>query len=246
MDEKKIIGKNALAYYDSLLKNLLNNKVEKETGKGLSTNDLTDELKEKILKAGESSFSGAYADLSGKPAIDGNELSAKSTAESLGLAKSTDIPTDYLTEADLKGYAKTSELPDVSKFQTAEQVEETLSGKNYATETFVTDKGYQTASDVSSSIESATTDMATQTWVNSQIANLNKKEVVTSTEQMTDENTIYLLSNEGVGNNIYDEYIVVSGKPEKIGTTEVDLSGYVKSADLTEITNEEIDAIVNG
>ena len=88
--------------------------------------------------------------------------------------------------------------------------------------------------------------MATQTWVNSQMANLNKKEVVTGTEQMTDENTIYLLSNEGAGNNIYDEYIVVNGKPEKIGTTEVDLSGYVKSADLTEITNEEIDSIVNG
>ena len=62
---------------------------------------------------------------------------------------------------------------------------------------------------------------------------------------MTDENTIYLMSNSGAGNNVYDEYIVVEGTPEKIGTTEVDLTGYLREEDLTELTNEEIDEIFN-
>lgn len=46
---------------------------------------------------------------------------------------------------------------------------------------------------------------------------------------------IYLKSNSGSGDNAYDEYIWVvngeSGAYEKIGTTAVDLSGYLKSAD---------------
>ncbi len=33
---------------------------------------------------------------------------------------------------------------------------------------------------------------------------------------MTDANTIYLISNEGTGSNIYDEYIVVNGTAEKL------------------------------
>ena len=86
--------------------------------------------------------------------------------------------------------------------------------------------------------------MATKTYVTQQLANINKKQVVSSTEEMTDENTIYLLANEGSGNNVYDEYIVYNGTPEKIGTTEVDLTNYVKDTDLVAITNGEIDEIV--
>ena len=39
--------------------------------------------------------------------------------------------------------------------------------------------------------------------------------------------TIYLKSNGGSSGNSYDEYLYVNGAWEKIGTTEVDLSGYV-------------------
>ena len=58
---------------------------------------------------------------------------------------------------------------------------------------------------------------------------------------MTDTNTIYLIANEGTGNNIYDEYIVVNGTAEKVGTTEVDLTGYAKITDFVAVTNSEID-----
>lgn len=69
----------------------LNNKVDKVAGKGLSTNDLTDELLEKLNNAGDSSFSGAYSDLTGKPTLDGTEITGTLTSEGLGLAKKTEV-----------------------------------------------------------------------------------------------------------------------------------------------------------
>ena len=66
---KKYVGSNALLYVTNKLKTLIGGKVDKVDGKGLSTNDLTDELKAKILAAGDSSFSGDYNDLTNKPTI---------------------------------------------------------------------------------------------------------------------------------------------------------------------------------
>jgi hypothetical protein len=67
--------------------------------------------------------------------------------------------------------------------------------------------------------------------------------VVTELPTTGEAGVIYLMSNGGKTGNIYDEYIWVTDKFEKIGTTEVDLSGYVKDADLVAITNTEIDAM---
>lgn len=55
---------------------------------------------------------------------------------------------------------------------------------------------------------------------------------------------IYLLSNSGGAPNVYDEYIYVNSAFEKIGTTAVDLSGYLLTADLVAVTNLEIDTIL--
>lgn len=67
----KAIDLEALKHYDQKRQQehqaALNNKVDKVNGKGLSTNDLTDELLQKINNAGDSSFSGNYDDLTGKP-----------------------------------------------------------------------------------------------------------------------------------------------------------------------------------
>lgn len=208
MAEKKYLDNDGLSHFWLLLKEKLTGKVDKEykTGsqseyKVLSDNNLTNELLEKINNAGDSSFTGNYDDLSGKPQINGHELvTGNNSLDSLGIA------------------TKVSQLQNDSNFQTNEQVQ--------------------------AQITSATTDMATKTYVTQQLANINKKQVVSSTAEMTDENTIYLLANEGFGNNIYDEYIVYNGTPEKIGTTEVDLTNYVKNTDLVAITNVEIDEIV--
>ena len=60
--------------------------------------------------------------------------------------------------------------------------------------------------------------------------------------------TIYLISHGGSGQNVYDEYAWISSTNsfEKLGTTDVDLSGYVQSSDLGNISNSTIDAIVAG
>ena len=52
----------------------------------------------------------------------------------------------------------------------------------------------------------------------------------------------YLIANSGSGQNAYDEYIWVNEKFEKLGTRELDLSGYLKASDMAAITNAEIDA----
>ena len=61
------LGSNAVLYLLQKIKTALGTKVDKVEGKGLSTNDLTDELRQKILNAGDSSFSGQYSDLIGAP-----------------------------------------------------------------------------------------------------------------------------------------------------------------------------------
>ena len=62
-------------------------------------------------------------------------------------------------------------------------------------------------------------------------------EVVASLPASGNAGTIYLVSNSGTGQNIYDEYVwlTASSRWEKIGTTDVDLSGYAKTADLGDL-----------
>lgn len=61
---------------------------------------------------------------------------------------------------------------------------------------------------------------------------------------------IYLVPNTGATGNVYDEFIWcdVNGSGtmgfEKIGTTAIDLSGYMLKTDIVAVTNAEIDVIV--
>ena len=126
---------------------------------------------------------------------------------------------------DLKKVATSGSYNDLSNKPTIPTVPTKLSA-------FTNDSGYQNASQVSSAITEA---MAGITGIDYQI--------VSSLPATGVKGTIYLLSHGGKAPNIYDEYIYVSNSFEKIGTTDVDLSGYVKSADMTEITDTEIDAL---
>ena len=94
--------------------------------------------------------------------------------------------------------------------------------------------GYQTASQV-------------QTAINTAISGITgiDYQIVSSLPTTGNKGTIYLLANSSSETqNIYDEYIYVNSKWEKIGTTAVDLSDYIKEEDLVKITNAEIDTIV--
>lgn len=67
-------------------------------------------------------------------------------------------------------------------------------------------------------------------------------EVVSSLPTTGVAGKFYLVANSGSGQNIYDEYVWVNEKFEKLGTRDIDLSGYMKTSDMTAITNTEIDA----
>jgi hypothetical protein len=58
-----------------------------------------------------------------------------------------------------------------------------------------------------------------------------------------DSGYIYLVPISGGSNNAYKEYIFVNNSYECIGTTEVDLTGYMKTTDLVEFTTDEINSI---
>ena len=102
------------------------------------------------------------------------------------------------------------------------------------------DSGFQDSQDVQDAIDAALADI---TGIDFQ--------VVQSLPQSGEKGVIYLVPNSGTGTNTYDEYIWVepSGGTahfEKIGSTDVDLSGYWSKTELVAITTAEIDTIVNG
>ena len=102
-----------------------------------------------------------------------------------------------------------------------------------------------TASAGTNDTQIATTAFVT-TAVNSAIGSITglSFEIVASLPATGVAGTIYLMSNGGSGQNIYDEYVWLasSSKFEKIGTTDVDLSNYISTSDR--ITNTQIDTIV--
>lgn len=91
-----IVTKNTFLYFWSKLKLLLNNKVDKEAGKGLSTNDLTDALVTKINNA--SDFDGNYNSLTNKPSINSIEIAGAKSLADLGIQPAG----NYQTEAQVR------------------------------------------------------------------------------------------------------------------------------------------------
>ena len=92
----------------------------------------------------------------------------------------------------------------------------------------------------------------TKEEVQSLISALNSVSLkkVDSLPESGDSNVIYLVPKSGSGNDIYDEYIYIDGKPEHIGSTQVDLSNYVQEAPLDGKTygrkNEAWEEVVSG
>ena len=215
--------------------------------KVLSDNNLTDDLKQKILNAGDSSFDGQYTSLTGKPSIEGHELaSGNQTAASLGLATPSDIST---ATADM------------------------------ATQTWVTEKGYQTSTQVQQAVTTATADMATQTWVTGQnyatTSNVNTlisqavSTVYTPKGSLADISTLTTLAASGKVGDVYNisseftttaDFVEGASKVYPAGTNivlveveetkkwdvlagSIDTSNFVLKTDLVAITETEIDQI---
>ena len=321
---KKFLDENGLLYYDGKIKGRLNTKVDKVTGKGLSTNDLTNELKqtydETVSKVDQIIAEGGEPNVIETVKVNGTALTPDAekavNIDLSGYAKTTDLPTKvsdltndgdgttgskFATEAyvntnggkidkikvngteqtitnkavDITVPTKTSDLTNDSNFvadasyvhtdnnyttaeknklsgiATGAQVNKIESIKVNGTAQTITSKavditvptnnnqltngaGYQTASEV-------------QTAINSAISGITgiDFQVVASLPATGTKGVIYLVSNSGTGTNIYDEYIWVTNRFEKIGTTEIDLSNYYNTTNLLALTNQEIDTIIS-
>lgn len=94
------------------------------------------------------------------------------------------------------------------------------------------DSGYQTSSQV-------------QTLINNAISGITGIEfsVVTSLPATGSKGVIYLVSHSHGSGDSYDEYIWVNNTFEKIGNTDIDLSGYWLKSDLVECANSDIDSM---
>ena len=95
-------------------------------------------------------------------------------------------------------------------------------------------------------ITDAYTKTEVDTAINNALAGITgiSFEVVQTLPQTGEPGTIYLVDNSGTGQNSYDEYIYANGAFERLGTTDIDLSGYVLATDLVEATTTEIDTIL--
>ena len=97
---------------------------------------------------------------------------------------------------------------------------------------FVNDAGYLTE-------HQSLNDYATKNYVEQIVAGVEtgllKRAVVASLPSTgIDENTIYMIERtNSETNNVYDEYLYLNNNWEKIGSTEVDLTDYLKKTDLT-------------
>ena len=215
--------------------------------KVLSDNNLTDELKQKILDAGDSSFDGQYTSLTGKPQIEGHELvSGNNTAASLGLATPTDVSNavnDMATKTWVgeQGFATTSTVTSQISTATADM----------ATQTWVEGKGYATTTNVNALISQAVSTVYTP---KGSLTDISTIDTVSTTGKVGD---VYNISSafvttasfvEGAGKSYPEGTNIVlveveSAKKWDVLAGSVDLSGYVEAADLVAITSVEIDEI---
>lgn len=94
-----------------------------------------------------------------------------------------------------------------------------------------------------------TTQIATTAFVKTAVDNAVGEitqfdiQVVTELPATGVKGTIYLLSHSHGTSDVYDEYIWTGTTFEKIGNTDIDLSGYMKTTDMVAITTSEIDTL---
>lgn len=248
MAVKKYLDSNGVLYLWSKIKALVNSKVDKVEGKGLSQNDLTNELKSSYDNSVTNSHTHTnknILDATTASYITEEKNKLKGIESAAEVNKIDSIKTNgsivpiTSKSVDIKVPTKVSELANDSGFLTSHQ-----SLTDYAKKTEIpkmtsqltNDSNFQTAEQVNGLIASS-------------IGGINSFEVEVLTGDLPASgktNTIYFKpATSPSESQSYEEYMYVNGKWEFLGTTNsVDLSGYVRESDLIAITNNEIDKIV--
>ena len=151
-----------------------------------------------------------------------------------------------------------NDLTDALKQMILDQFDGTwasLSGKPTAVSAWTNDANYQTAVQVSSAISAALLASGFQSaaqveaLIEAALATLDTDIfVVVETLPLAsaaNPNKIYLApSSGGSGSNLMEEWVIVNGAWEKLGSVDISLDGYFNEDNLVPITNSEIDAMI--
>lgn len=211
------------------IRGMINVKVDKVEGKGLSTNDLTDELKAQYDVAEKNVVVGV--------SVNGTALEVDADARTVDVTVPTATSqitndSDFTTAAAVADgyYNKEAMDAKVQELNTAINNGGTNLSENYYNKTAIDGK----VESLEGAIAAAAAGKVTVTIV----------EAVPAVEE-AQANVIYFVPREGdVEGNIYDQWMLIDGAMEAVGTTEVNLAEYVKAADIEIVSDEEIDAML--
>lgn len=228
----KYLDENGLLYYNQKLNKKFDDKVDKEAGKGLSEKNFTTAYETKLNSLENYVLPKASTEtLGGIKVGAGLTISGEGTLSATGGGTADSVAWENVQNkpTTISGYGITD----------AKIENKTITlGSN--TVTVPTDNnelangaGYQTASDVESAINEAIGDI-----------NSFEFQIVEELPPTGEVGIVYLVSNSGSDQNIYDEYIWTGTAFEKIGTTDVNLSNYWSKTELVAIKNTDIDTIV--
>lgn len=241
--------------------------VAKETGKGLSTNDLTDALVTEIEKIStiETQVNGLVT-TGGEPnviesvKVNGTALTVEN--------KSVDVSVP-VQSVEVNGTALTPDANGAVNVQVVQLdksngrliqgwLDSSENGSEWslmptstgAKLTFGTESGGVMPD---SAIHDLPDETRVSALISAAVGNITgfNYQKVDALPQTGEAGTIYLVPNSGNAPNVFDEYIYVNKGTtetpdmafEKIGTTELDLTNYLQSSDIEAITTAEIDEI---
>lgn len=228
----KYLDENGLLYYNQKLDTKFNGKVDKDGNKVLSDVNFTTAYESKLNSLENYTLPIASTEtLGGIKVGAGLAISEQGTLSATGggTADSVDWENVQDKPTTIAGYGITDALISGQNITLGSNSLEVPTNNNQ----LINGSGYQTASDVEDAITEAIGDITGFEF-----------QIVEELPGTGENGVIYLISNNGSGQNIYDEYIWTGSGYEKIGTTDVDLSNYWSKTDLIAITNQEIDTIV--
>lgn len=213
--------------------------VAQETGKGLSSNDYTSAEKTKLSGIAEGANKYVHpsytAQKSGlyKVTVDASGHVSATTAVAKADITGLGIPTQDTTYADattsthgLMSAADKTKLDGVATGAQANKIESvkvngTALTPDSSKAVNVDLSAYAKSADVTKEIASAVSGVTQIDY-----------SVVEALPSTGKKGVIYLVANSGSGNNVYDEYIYINSKFEKLGSREMDLSSYAKKTDI--------------
>ena len=71
-------------------------------------------------------------------------------------------------------------------------------------------------------------------------------QIVNSTDDVTQENILYLVPTSDDIGNIYNEYMLINSVVEQVGSQSVDLTGYAKTTEVEAMITEAITGTLGG